>query len=525
LPRQKAHECKVSFMTNSSDMRRIMKNTLMLYIRMGFIMLVNLFLIRLVMEQLGVEDFGIYDVIAGVVALCSFLSSSMASATQRYFSYALGKQDETLLAKTYSTNLLIYAAIAFLAVFVLETAGIWFVKCHLKLPTGRLPEVLRLFQFSVFALVGLVFSAPFSAILIAHEDMGWYAGVSVLEVLLKLGGVFALGASGSRLVGYGAVLCGTSLVIAVLYVLVCRVKYAECRLRLRLVDRSIVKEVLSFTWWTLFGSLSTIIRTQGVTILLNQFFTPVTVAAQTVAIKIANYVNLFAGNFNIGLYPPLVKHYAAGEKAQMFALLYFGSKITFFLMWGVALPLLLEMDLVLGLWLKEVPPNTVLFARLALVESLVLSVSLPLTTAARAPGRIRTYELALGLMQIAILPICAAVLCLGYPASSVFWVAVAVNVLMFVVRLQIVGRLVAMPFWRFVRAVLLPVLGVVALSTVVSAGFSALLPHSILNGLLVCAISVLMTTLAMAFVGLNGEQRTKAFSMLLKKLGGGGALQ
>lgn len=506
-------------MPSTGNTKRIMKNTLMLYIRMGFIMLVNLLLVRLVLEQLGVEDFGIYNVIAGVVALCSFLSSSMASATQRYFSFALGKHDDKLLAKTYNTNVLIYTAIAFIAVLALETAGLWFVNCRLKIPAGRIFEVLQLYQFSTFALVGMIFSAPFSAILIAHEDMGWYAGVSILEVLLKLGGVLALKLFvGSKLVGYGAVLCSASVVVAVLYAVVCRVKYAECHLHLRLVDGKILKEVLSFTWWTLFGSLSTVVRTQGVTILLNQFFSPVTVAAQAVAVKIANYTNLFAGNFNVGLYPPLIKHYAAGEKDQMFGLLYFGSKITFFLMWVVTLPLLLEMDLVLGLWLKEVPPQTVLFARLALIESLILSVSLPLTTAARAPGRMRTYELTLGLMQIAILPACWVVLVCGGEASDVFWVAIIVNVLMFAVRLKIVGGLIGLPFMGFVQGVLLPVLGVAALSVAASFALATLLPDSLMGGLAVCTGSALLAVVSMAMIGLSRNQRMRAYGLLRQRL-------
>ena len=505
------------FRHTQANMHRIAKNTIVLYCRQLFTMMVNLYAVRVVLNVLGVEDFGIYNVVAGIVMLFSFLSGTMASATQRYFSFALGRQDQSLLKKIFSTNLLIYLVIMFVAVILLETIGLWFVQNKLNVPADRLASAVVLYHFSVLMFLSMICAAPFMAIIIAHEDMRLYAYVSIVEAMLKLGAIFLLlYIPYEKLISYGVLLFLVSLVTTLMYVCLCRIKYEECSFRSLGVDRKLFREIFSFTGWTLFGQLSTVVRNQAVTVLLNQFFSPVIVSARAIALNVSGSINVFSNNFNTSLYPPIIKQYAAGEKKGMFRLVFNGSKITFFLIWILALPLLLRMDYVLNLWLKETPQWAVLFTQLAIVESLINSISLPLGTAARAPGKMRMYELSLGIIQIAIFPASWLVLACGKEVYTVFIVAIIANLVMFAVRLLLVHRLIGLPLKQFYFYVLLPVFGVIICSGGPALLISVVLPEGFLACAVVGLVSLFFTSLGMYFIGLNKLQRQKIQSVVLE---------
>lgn len=508
-------------MINSSSNKRIAKNTLMLYFRQLFIMLVSLYTVRVVLNVLGVEDYGIYNVVAGVVTLFNFLSGTMASATQRFFSFALGKNDVFLLKKIFSINLLVYLIIALTAVVLLETAGLWFVMTKLNVPSDRLTDVCLLYHFSVLTFIGMICASPFIAIIVAHEDMQIYAYLSIIETVMKLGIVFLLVWSpGNKLVIYGALLFLVSIINALMYLFVCMRKYEECTFRNFRLEKKLLREIFDFTGWTLFGQLSTVLRNQAVTVLLNQFFSPVVVAARAIALNVSGCINIFANNFNVGLYPPIIKHYAAGERKEMFQLIFNGSKITFFLMWIIALPLFLKMDFILTLWLKEPPPGVVLFTRLALIESLINSVSLPLTTAARAPGKMKMYELTLGIIQILIFPASWLILLYGGEAYTVFVVAIIANFVMFAVRLFIVHWLIQLPLRQFSFHVILPVLLVMICSALSSFLMSAILPSGFIFTCLLGFASIFFSFLWMYFIGLSSLQRLQIQNIIIKKVFG-----
>lgn len=493
----------------------------MLYFRQLFIMLVSLYTVRVVLNVLGVEDYGIYNVVAGVVTLFNFLSGTMASATQRFFSFALGKNDVFLLKKIFSINLLVYLIIALTAVVLLETAGLWFVMTKLNVPSDRLTDVCLLYHFSVLTFIGMICASPFIAIIVAHEDMQIYAYLSIIETVMKLGIVFLLVWSpGNKLVIYGALLFLVSIINALMYLFVCMRKYEECTFRNFRLEKKLLREIFDFTGWTLFGQLSTVLRNQAVTVLLNQFFSPVVVAARAIALNVSGCINIFANNFNVGLYPPIIKHYAAGERKEMFQLIFNGSKITFFLMWIIALPLFLKMDFILTLWLKEPPPGVVLFTRLALIESLINSVSLPLTTAARAPGKMKMYELTLGIIQILIFPASWLILLYGGEAYTVFVVAIIANFVMFAVRLFIVHWLIQLPLRQFSFHVILPVLLVMICSALSSFLMSAILPSGFIFTCLLGFASTFFSFLWMYFIGLSSLQRLQIQNIIIKKVFG-----
>ncbi|MCG8333042.1 MAG: oligosaccharide flippase family protein [Proteobacteria bacterium] len=490
--------------------KRIAKNTLMLYFRQIITLLVSLYTVRIVLNVLGVEDYGIYNVIGGVVALLSFLNGSMASATQRFFSFALGEKNPEKLKKIFSSNCLIYGVIALVALVLLETFGLWFVNEFLQVPAERYLSARWTFHFSVFAFVSTIISTPFIAIIIAHEDMQFYAYMSIVESTLKLGIAFLLVClPWDKLELYGLLFFAVSFINTLLYVSICVKKYAECQFRAFHWDKKLLREILDFTGWTLFGQLSTVFRKQAITILLNQMFNPATVAARAIATNVTSRITMFSTSFNVGLYPPIIKSYANGENKEMFSLIFNGSKITFSLMWIFALPLFIEMETILQIWLNKPPADAVLFTRLALVEVLLFSLSLPIATAARAPGKMKSYELVLGSVQIAIFVAAWIVLKLGSAAYSVYIVAIIANLVMFVFRLVIVRSLIGIPLRKFLYQVLFPVSLISLISGAASIAVSSLLPKGLFFTLMIILTSITFTSITIYYIALNKTSRNK----------------
>lgn len=499
--------------------KRIAKNSLMLYFRQLLILFVSLYTVRIVLRELGVEDYGIFGTVGGLVALSAFLPGSLAQATQRFFSFALGGQDEKRLKKTFSVNLALYGAVALIALVFMQTAGLWLVNTQLTVPESRFEAAQVLYHYAALTFLVSVITTPFMAIIMAHEDMKLYAYISILDAFMKLGVVFLLQyISWDKLELYGLLVLCVSVVHAMLYIGVCLYRYEECQFKKIYWDSVLFREIIGFTGWTVFGQISNIARTHAITILLNQSFNPAVVAARAIAVQIASKVNIFAGNFNASLYPPIIKSYAANEREDMFALITGGCKVTFFLLWVFALPMIVEMESILGIWLTTIPPGTVLFSQLALIEALILSVSMPLTAAARAPGKMRGYELTLGTIQIGIFFVAWMVVAAGAPAYSVFIVAIAANILMFWVRLYLIKRLIEFPICIFLKHTAVPVMAIVLVTAIPVTVADELLPEGFYWTVLVICTSVVASTFAMYFIGLDQEWRLKVKNVIRSRM-------
>lgn len=499
--------------------KKILKNTMALYTRQVIVILISLYTLRVVINTLGIEDYGIYTVVAGFVALLGFLPGTLASATQRFFSFAMGEGDKLKLYQTFSVNLVLYAVIALIAWTILQTVGLWYIENYLKIPEGRTLAAVSIYKMVTISFVVSIFSSPFIAIIIAHEDMHIFALLSVIDTILKLIAVILLNyVVGDNLVLYGKFLLVNSLVIAVAYILVCFKRYSECQLKKFHWNSKLLKESIGFTGWTLFGQLSTAFRNQAVTILINQAFNPATVAARSIALTVSSQVMVFATNLNTGLYPPIIKSYAAGSKKQMLDLITNGSKLTFFLMWIFALPMILEMETILRLWLKAPPAEATLFARLALVESLILSISLPIATAARAPGKMKLYELSLGTVQILIFFASWLALKAGYSAASVFIIAIIANIIMFQMRLSIVNILIDLPLYPYYKKVLTPVTLIILLSSLPGLLIHNMLPDSIWSSLLTIITCMIGSIITMYYIGLDKVWREKILGFITNRL-------
>ena len=481
-------------------------------------MLVSLYTVRVVLATLGAEDYGIYNVVAGVVTMFGFLSGAMATASQRYFSFEMGKGTETSLSKIFSVTLSIYALLCLVIILFAETLGLWFVNYKLVIPENRMAAANVIYQCAVGSFLLTVMTTPYMSDIIAHENMNVYAYVSIVEAVLKLVVVLVLRIGhADKLVLYGVLLLCVAAINTSLYRSYCRRRYTECRFRL-LWDGKLFREMFSFIGWTLFGQFTTVVRYQAVTILLNQFFTPVVVAAKSIAQQVTNAVNVFSANFNTSLYPPIIKEYSFGNKEEMFRLINSGCKMTFFLMWVFTLPLVLHLDFVMSLWLKEVPEWTLLFTRLSLIEVLINSLSYPISTAARAPGKMRAYELTLGIMQILIFAISLVLFKAGFPAWSTFAVGIGMTALMMIVRLFIVRNLVQFSIARFAVEVMLPIFAICLVSAGISIFSYMLFPETVIFRIFHIFLCVAVSAVSMLFIGMDRNQREKTVLMLKRKL-------
>lgn len=400
--------------------KRIAKNTLLLYVRTLFIMLVTLYTSRVVLNTLGVSDYGIYNVVGGVVAMFGFINASMSSATQRYITFALGKGDIADLRKIFSTALQIHVLIAALIVVLGETVGLWFMYTQMQIPADRMNAAFWVLQCSIVSSVVMIISVPYNADIIAHERMSAFAYISIIEAVLRLAIVYLLLAfSYDKLILYAFLTLAVQLLIRFCYSSYCNKHFPESKYR-HVWDKFLFKEMTGFAGWGMFSSLSGILSGQGLNMLLNVFFGPVVNAARAVAVQVQNAILQFIGNFQMAINPQITKTYANGEMEDMHKLMFRSARFTFYLLFVVSLPVLFETNFILTVWLKTVPENTVIFLRIMICVSLLYPLSNPLIIANQATGQVRNFQFVSGLILLFILPVSYICLSFGLPAYSVF---------------------------------------------------------------------------------------------------------
>jgi O-antigen/teichoic acid export membrane protein len=492
-----------------SNTKRIAKNTLMLYFRQILIMLVGLYTVRVVLETLGAKDYGIYNLVAGVVTMFGFLSGSMATASQRYFAFELGRGDYEQLQKTFSLSFFIYIVIAIVVLLLAETIGLWFVNNKLIIPQDRMEAVYWIYQCSIISFLFTILVTPFMAIIIAHEDMDIYAYVSIIEVLLKLGSVFLLQfIRMDKLQLYGILICVTVMINTVIYWIICSKKYKKCQFRFYW-DKNLFKEITSYSGWNLFGASVGIFKFQMVNILLNHFFNPVVVAARGIASAVNSAVITFSQNFSSAMRPQIIKHYAMGQKKKMLSLAFSGAKGTYFLMYLFILPLILEMPTVLSIWIKNVPPYAVVFTRLVLIDHLIDSISIPIAVLIQATGRIKLYQSLVGGILLLNLPVSWVVLLLGTPAHYVMIVSLSITFIAVFVRLIIASSLLNYSLIQFFMEVMLPIIMVTVLAMIFPVILCMDLKQNLFRLFLVTGVSIISSCGCMYMIGFNKVERDR----------------
>lgn len=509
-------------MSSVTNNRLILKNTLMLYIRQILVLFVGLYTSRIVLKKLGVVDFGIFNVVAGVVTMLGFLSNAMTTACQRYFSFDIGKGDKQHLKDVYDSSFFIYLIISILIVFICETAGLWFVNNKLVVPAERLEAARRVLHLSLLSFVFTVMSTPFTAIITAYEDMSIYAWMSIFECALKLLLVFLM-AHNTRfdnMIFYGFIFVAVAICDFIIYQIICIKKYVVCKIRF-FCDFSLVKELFRYIAWNMLTGISGAMYNQGLNIVLNVFCGPVINSARAIAFQVNGAVTTFAGKFSSALQPQLIKNYAIKAYDDLYAQLWRGIKLTYTLMLIFVLPLSLEILFVFKIWLGIYPDYTPIFTILTLISTCIEVTTYSLDTLAQATGEIRLYQIVVSFLIFFNVPLSAFALHEGYPPYIISYIYIFLLIIAIVLRLFMLRKLAEhFLISEFIKKVCLPLL-LFTLSSVMVSYFVYKLFSSqvqVFHFLLVVGVSVLWTgCAAILFLLEKGEQK-KLLSLVKQKI-------
>ena len=493
--------------TISLNNKRIAKNTLLLYVRMLFTMLVSLYTSRVVLNTLGVEDFGIYNVVGGIVAMFSILSGSLSAAIQRFITFELGKEDRSKLKSIFSTAVTIQIFLALLIIVLAETIGLWFLNNRINVSVERMIAANWVFQFSIITFAINLISIPYNAIIIAHERMKVFAYIGVLDVFLKLLVVFLLVRSPmDKLVFYSLLLMLVALFIMVVYRYYCKRNFEDCNCKF-VWDKLLLKEMISFSGWNFIGASSAVLRDQGVNIILNVFCGTVINAARGIAFQVSTTLQGFISNFMMALNPQITKSYASGEREYMMFLIFQGARFSFYMLFLLSLPIIIEAENILLIWLKNVPEHTVNFVRLILLFSMSESISTPLITAMLATGKIKKYQLIVGGLQMANFPISYLLLQEGLFPEITMIVAIAISQCCLIARLYLLRSMIGLSVRQYLKKVYLNTVLVGVLSALLPIWIYNQISNEVFRGILVFCSSVSCTLVVVFYVGCNSKER------------------
>lgn len=504
-------------MDNRINTRRIAKNTLMLYVRMLVLMVVGLYTSRVVLAALGENDFGIYDVVGGVVAMFTIISGSLNSAISRFITFEMGKGDTSRLRNVYSTAVTIQFMLAAIVVIIAEPVGLWFIKNKMTIDPVRIPAAVMVLHFSLASFVINLMSVPQMASITAHERMSAYAYIGLLDGFLRLGVAFLIARSSSdRLVLYAALMMLTVLAVRAAYGIYCRRNFEECRYSF-VKDFSLMKEMFSFAGWNFIGVSASVLRDQGGKILVNLFAGTAVNAARGVAMQLNGAVQGFVTNFMTAVNPQITKSYASGDKDYMFYLISKSSRMSYYMLYILALPVLFNTDYILGLWLKNVPEHSTLFVQLFLIFTLSESISNPLITAQLATGNIRNYQLVVGGLQLMNIPVSYAFLKAGAVPEVTVMVAIAISQICLFARLHMLGGMIGLSSGDFLKKVYLNLLLVSVVALVIPCAVNTLFPAGFWGFVASVAVCVCSAALSVALLGLSRYERREICDMIMKR--------
>lgn len=501
-------------MSNSTNNHRIAKNSLILYVRMLFTMFITFYTSRIVLKGLGIEDYGIYNVVGGFVSMFGFLNAAMVSSTQRYLNFELGKGNLKRLHEVFVTSVNIHLLISLIVLILGETVGLWFVLNKLQIPENRMIAAQWVYQCSIITTIIAIMSFPYTALIIAHEKMSAFAYISILDVLLKLGIAFFITfLTTDRLIFYSILILLVHLSIIFIYNRYCIIHYNEAHYYFY-KNKSLIKEMSSFAGWNLWGNCASILYTQGLNVLLNMFFGPVVNAARGIAVQVESAIVSLSTNFQMAVNPQITKSYATGDLKYMHSLVFRSSKFTFLLLYCIALPILIECPFILKIWLVTVPDNSVIFLRIMLCTMLVDATARPFMTAATATGKVRLYQSVVGGVLLIILPISYIVLKMGGEPWSVFIVHLCICIIAFWIRLFIIRPLIFLSIRKYVIQVIFPCLKVISLSLPVAL-FAKFSTHSsTLTSIILIVCCILLASVTTISCGITTNER----SFVLKKI-------
>ena len=502
-------------MSQSSDNnKRIAKNTLLLYFRMLFMMVVSLYTSRVILNALGVEDFGIYNVVGGVVAMFSVISGSLSAAISRFITYELGKGDQSKLNKIFSASVTIQLLLSLIIVILIESVGVWFLNAKMTIPEARMTAANWVLQFSIVTFVINLISVPYNAAIIAHEQMSAFAYISILEAVCKLAIAFLIMVSPmDKLIFYAILMCAVSIIVRFTYGHYCKKHFTECTYHFHW-DKEILVKMFGFAGWNFIGSVAGILRGQGINILLNLFFSPIVNAAQGIAVQVNNALCNFSNNFLTAINPQIIKSYSQKDLDRAYELVLYASRFAFLLLLVLSSPIICDTEVILKLWLKNVPDYAPVFVRLSLILAICDALSLPLVTLQQATGKLRNYQMVVGVLHMLNFPISLLFLYLNFEPNIVYYIAIALSVISLYARLIMQKRQIGISILMFHKKVLsrICLVGVLDFLSI------SLLRNYVENQYVSMVIAFLGSVILAVLVGLNRSEINYIVAKIKTKL-------
>ena len=493
---------------HSGRSKRLALNTLFLYARMLLLMFITLFTSRVTLRELGVDDYGIYNVVGGVVAMFSLLSGSLSAAISRFLTYELGKGNKDRIKKVFSTSINIQVILILIIVLLLETIGLWFINCKLVIPADRITAANWVYQFSVATFAINLWSIPYNAAIIAHEKLSAFAYISIFEATAKLLIAYLLVISlFDKLIFYGLLIMLVGFSVRFIYGFYCKRNFEECRYEF-VFDKGLTKEMFGFAGWNFIGASSAVLRDQGGNILINIFFGPTVNAARAVSMQVNHAVNGFVKNFMVALNPQITKSYATGDYDYLFKLIFQGARFSFYILLFLSLPIMVTTPYLMQLWLEQVPNHAINFVRLILIFTMCESLSGPMATVMLATGRIRNYQIVIGGLQLLNIPISYTLLKFGMPPEIIFIVAIFISLCCDIARLFMLRKYVNLSIGSYIRSVYLNAFSVTFVALIIPLLLLHFNPiYNFSSFAITVFVSVISTTIVLYTIGCSKEDR------------------
>lgn len=499
--------------------RRIAQNTLFLYLRMVIVMAITLYTTRALLSAMGVEDYGVYNVVCGFVSMFGFLNTSMANGIQRFFNYEIGKNGEEGVGRIFSHAIVIQTVLSFVILFVVETGGLWYLFNKMVIPDGRFQAAVWIFQFAMLQLIFMMITVPYNAAIMAYERMDFYAFVSVLDAVFKLMIVLALpNISEDKLVCYGALMTLISVINYLLnrgYAKACFKKLKFCKEW----DRNLFVSMLSFSGWNIFGSISHIMQNQGVNLIFNAFWGTIVNAANGVAMQVNSAVNSLTSGFVTAVRPQMIKSYASGNIDYLKKMYYSVSKLTFYLVMLLAIPMVGEMDTILGFWLGvgKYPEMTSLFCQLTMFMAVCNSYATPTSIIIHATGKMKNFQLIVSSITLLIIPIAYVAARLGSDAAMIIFFSAMITIVAQFARLIIIKEQVGFSVVDYCKKVLAPTWEVLALSIAVTFFMHTITPNYSFWPIIRIAVCVVFSCIIIYLIGIDKIEKRLVLSFIKKR--------
>ncbi len=493
----------------SSNNKRIAKNTLALYFRTFITMIVGLYTGRVMLQALGIENYGINAVVGGIVSMSSLIIGTMSAAISRYITYALGKGDKEQLKTMFSTAINAQIVMALIVAVVLEIAGVWFLNSEASIPPGRMEAANWVLQCSIVTLMISLITSPFNALIIAHERMSVYAYMSIVDVVLKLAICFIIMTyGGDRLILLALLNIGVALLLNTFYGWYCHRNFNEARYSPKVFDKGLMKELTVFSGWNLLNNGAYVFATQGVNMLINVFFGVVFNASRSIAMTVNGAIQGFVNNFSVAFSPQITKSYAAGDADYAVNLANRGTKFTWLMMYVFIVPVFMEAEMLLRLWLGEVPDMASLFLRFAMFESLVVMSGVNLFKLIQADGHVKRYTIHAAITAGLIFPLTWIVYGLGAPVWVTYVIFIADFLILNLIRIMDIKRLMTFSALQFFKDCCVPCAIVSVTSFILPSIIVYSMEQSVARFFINVPISVLWTSLCCIAFGLTKSERT-----------------